>query len=242
MKVFSPIQNHIISKLKNADSLRYSELMPEEKIANDLFNYHLQYLVKNDFVIKHDEGYSLSEKGVRHVADPFPSDIDKEQKISSLFKVNVITIVSRKTEDGKIQILNQLRKSNPSYGKIGVMGGVVYKGEKIIDGAKRKLEEETGLSADFKLLGTTRRIMYRDGQIFSDVLFPIAYSDNVSGELIKETSFGENFWVDIDQAIENDKPQYDSILSISRVLEAIKENKVNEIKMFFEEDIHTDLD
>ncbi|MDA8611409.1 NUDIX hydrolase [Candidatus Pacebacteria bacterium] len=241
MKTFSPIQNHIISKLKNADSLRYSELMPEEKIANDLFNYHLQYLVKNNFVIKSEDGYSLSDTGVRHVADPFPAGEDKEQKISSLFKVNVITIISRKTEDGKTQILNQLRKSNPSYGKIGVMGGVVYKGEKTEDAAKRKLEEETGLIADFKLLGTTRRIMYKDGELFSDVLFPIAYSDNVTGgELIKETDFGENFWVDIDQAIKNDEPKFDSIYSISKVLKAVKDNTINNLELFYEEDVHVD--
>ncbi len=111
----SPIQNHILSKLKNAKSLRYSELQPE-KIPNDLFNYHLQYLVKKEFINKSDEGYSLSTKGIKHVADPYPTN----DAITSLFK---ITIVSR-IIDGKIEILNQIRKSNPSYGKVGVMGGV----------------------------------------------------------------------------------------------------------------------
>lgn len=237
MKVFSPIQNHIISTLKNASSLRYSELMPKNKISNDLFNYHLQYLVKNDFVNRHESGYSLSEKGVEYVADPFPHKNDEEQKISSLFKVNVITIVSRK-KDNKIQILNQLRKSNPSYGKTGVMGGVVYKGEQIKDGAKRKLKEETGLIADFKLLGVTRRILYKEDSIFSDILFPITYSNNPDGELVKETSFGENFWVNIDEAIENDSPQHDSILSISRVLKSIKNGSIDDMPTFFEENIH----
>ena len=104
---FSPIQNHILSKLKNAKSLRYSELMPEYRVQNDLFNYHLQFLVKKGFVEKlgkvgEYDGYTLSELGIKHVADPILSD---SKVITSLFKSNVITIVSR-VVDGKIEILN----------------------------------------------------------------------------------------------------------------------------------------
>lgn len=237
MKIFSPIQNHILSKLKNADSLRYSELMPEPKIANDLFNYHLQYLVDKEYVTKHSDGYSLSDLGVQHVADPFPAGFEQEQKITSLFKLNVITIVSR-VQNGQLQILNQLRKSNPSYGKVGVMGGVVYKGETITDAATRKLKEETGLDATFIHIGMTRRIMYKEGAFFSDVLFPIAYASHSDGELLAETAFGENFWVDIDQALENDKHQHDSITGIYQALEMIKNGTLKKDSFFFTEDIH----
>jgi hypothetical protein len=182
----SPIQNHILSKLKNAKKRRYSELQPE-KVPNDLFNYHLQYLVKKEFIIKSDDGYSLSETGIRHVADPYTSN----DAITSLFKINVITIVSRVVE-GKIEILNQIRKSNPSYGKVGVMGGVVLKGELIEPAATRKLKAETGLDAEFKLVGCERRIMYKGGELFSDLMFPIAYADTYSGDLIEDTDFGHN--------------------------------------------------
>lgn len=87
---FSPIQNHILSKLKNAKSLRYSD-MQLEKIPNDLYNYHLQFLVKKGLVNKLNDGYCLSELGIKHVADPYPTN----DAITSLFKINVITIVSR---------------------------------------------------------------------------------------------------------------------------------------------------
>lgn len=131
---FSPIQNHILSRLKNAQSLRYSQLQLD-KVPNDLFNYHLQYLVKKEFIDKTDKGYSLSKKGIKHVADPYPTN----DAITSLFKINVITLVSR-VINGKTEILNQIRKSNPSYGKIGVPGGVVLKGELIESAARRKLK------------------------------------------------------------------------------------------------------
>ncbi len=230
----SPIQNHILSKLKNAKSLRYSDLQPE-KVPNDLFNYHLQQLVKKEYIVKSGEGYSLSEKGIKHVADPYPTN----DSITSLFKINVITIVSR-VVNGKIQILNQIRKSNPSYGKVGVMGGVVLKGELIETAATRKLKQETGLDADFKIVGSERRILYKSGELFSDVLFPIAYADTYAGELLADSNFGHNMWVSIEEAIKNESAEYDSIKSINIVLNAIKDNKVSKLPFFFKEEIQSD--
>lgn len=228
---FSPIQNHIIALLKNAKSLRYAELQPE-KVPNDLFNYHLQHLVKKEFLVRNRNGYSLSEKGVRHVADPFP----KTGAITSLFKVNVITIVSRKVKR-KIEILQQVRKSNPSYGKIGCMGGVVLKGEKIEHAATRKLKVETGLDATLRLVGCERRITYAQGELFSDLLFPITYTDTFGGELLVDSQFGHNMWVPIDQAIINESDPQDSIKGIRVVLEAIRDKKIKKLPYFFTEEI-----
>lgn len=231
---FSPIQNHILSKLKNAKSLRYAEMQPK-KIPNDLYNYHLQFLVQKGFVLKTGEGYSLSDKGIKHVADP----VSENNTITSLFKINVITIVSR-LNNGKIEILNQIRKANPSYGKVGVPGGVVLKGEEILDAAKRKLEQETGLIADFKLVAMERRIMYKGGELFSDLMFPIAYTSSSSGELKIDTDFGHNMWVSIGQAIKNESGEYDSIKSIVKVLKAIKNKSIKKLPFFFEESIQND--
>lgn len=230
----SPIQNHILSKLKNAEKLRYSEIQPK-KVPNDLFNYHLQYLVKKDLVVKTEEGYSLSRKGIKYVADPYPAN----NAITSLFKINVITLVSR-VKDGKIEILNQIRKSNPSYGKIGVPGGVVLKGELIGPAATRKLKQETGLGAEFKLIGCERRIMYKGGELFSDVMFPIAYAHSYTGELKTETQFGENMWVSIERAIKNESVEFDSIKSIVTILKALKKGSLKKLPFFLEETIQSD--
>lgn len=228
MSGFSPIQNHILSRLKNADFLRYSELQPKE-IPNDLFNYHLQFLVKKEFVVKKRGGYSLAEKGIKHVADP---DIaSEEEKIASLFKVNVITILSRKHK-GKIEILSQLRTSHPSYGKIGVMGGIVRKGEPLEHAAVRKLKVETGLVAKPKLLGIERRLMYKGSKLFSDIFFPITYADEFSGTLEVETEFGRNFWVPIDEAIKNESSEFDSLRKIVDVLKTIKKGKISKLHSF----------
>lgn len=245
---FSPIQNHILTKLKNAKSLRYSEMKPAG-IPNDLFNYHLQFLVKKAFVKRlgsageHSrDGYMLSESGVRHVADAYPLNRE-EEKNASLFKINVITIVSRVVRDGRkqrIEVLNQKRTVHPSYGKIGVMGGVVRKGEDILSAATRKLEEETGLVAKFRLLGFERRMMYVNHELFSDVMFPIAYSTASEGKLLETTKFGKNMWVDIDTAIQNESAEFDSLPKIRDVLVAIKKGKVKSLPFFFVEHIQSD--
>jgi hypothetical protein len=230
---FSPIQNHILAKLKNAKSLKYSQLHPD-KVPNDLFNYHLQFLVKKEFIIKTSGGYFLSPKGIKYVADPHGNEA------RPLFKINVITIVSRVTK-GKKEILNQIRKSNPSYGKIGVMGGVVLKGELIESAATRKLKQETGLDAQFKLVGCERRIMYKSSELFSDLMFPIAYADAYSGELQTDSGFGHNIWVPIDQAIKNESADFDSIKGISTVLKAIKNGAIKKLPFFFDEQIQSDI-
>lgn len=239
---FSPIQNHILHRLKNAKNLRYSELIPDvsPKVPNDLFNYHLQYLVKKEYIDKSEVGYSLSSLGVKHVGDMNAVEATKvfdPKTVLSLFKVNVLIVVSR-IFDGKIQILNQLRKSHPSYGKVGVMGGIVRKGEPMVNSAKRKLEAETGLIvevSDLKLIGTERRFLYADNELFSDVFFPIYYTTVVSGKLKEKTDFGENMWVDIDQAIKNESAEYDSIVSLVRVLKSIKDNSVESLPNFYHE-------
>jgi ADP-ribose pyrophosphatase YjhB (NUDIX family) len=232
---FSPIQNHIISRLKNAKTLRYSEIQPKN-IPNDLYNYHLQFLVKKGYVNKSGDGYSLSESGVKHVADFNPATADSGT--ANLFKVNVLTVLSR-MHDKKIQVLNQIRKSNPSYGKVGIMGGVVRKGESIEDAASRKLKTETGLEAVFKLIGMQRRTMYIKGELFSDVFFPIAYVDEYEGELIEDSEYGHNMWVDIDEAIKNDSEEFDSIKALPKVLKAIKNGSILKMPFFYDEDIQS---
>ena len=230
-QAFSQIQNHILSKLKNARVLRYTDLQPEA-IPNDLFNYHLQFLVKKGFVDRNEEGYSLGASGIKHVADPDLST--RDEKIASTFKVNVITLVSRGAKK-KIEILNQVRTSHPSFGKIGAMGGIVRKGESIETAAKRKLKVETGLDADFKIVGIERRMMYVGDALFSDILFPIAYADHSEGKLI-DTEFGRNLWVSIEDAIKNESSEFDSIKMIPYVLKAIKNGSIAILPFFYEED------
>jgi 8-oxo-dGTP pyrophosphatase MutT (NUDIX family) len=120
------------------------------------------------------------------------------------------------------------------------MGGVVLKGEPIEAAATRKLKQETGLDAEFKLVGMERRVLYKQGELFSDVLFPIAYADSCTGDLIVDSAFGHNMWVPVDEAIKNDTAEFDSIPSIVKVLKAIKKGGIDALPFFFEETVQSD--
>ena len=226
----SPVQDYIISRLKNADTLRYRDMRPKDT-PNDLYNYHLKALIVKKIVTKTAAGYSLSPHGERHVADVHHTS----DQANRLFKINVITIVTR-TRDGKIEVLNQRRHAQPSFGKVGVMGGTILKGEPVLLGAQRKLREETGLTAEFRMVGQERRMLYRDHELFSDVLFPICYADAYEGQET-DTEFGENFWVPIDEAIAHEKDPHDSIAAISKTLEAVREGAIDTLPLFYQETI-----
>ncbi len=238
IKGFSKIQNHIISKLKNAESLRYSELQLP-KTPNDLFNYHLQFLVKKGVIKKLDDGYALALAGIKHVADP--EILDDQKRIASFFKLNVVMILSRVVR-GKIEILSQVRKSHPSFGKVGVMGGVVRKGELIQAAATRKMQAETGLNAEFRILGIERRMMYVKEELFSDILFPIVYTNKYEGELLIDTDFGHNMWVGIDQAIKNESVEFDSLHKIVDVLKLLRDGSLDKLPFFYDESIQHGLE
>lgn len=227
----STIRRDIITRLKNADALRYAQLKPDADIPNDLYNYHLKKLVTDGLIEKSDHGYRLSPAGKRHVADVHHTS-DQDDR---LFKFNVLLIVTR-IIDGKLHVLNQRRASQPSYGIIGIPGGTILKSEPLLDGARRKLRQETGLEGTFTYIGTERRILYQGTSLFSDVLFPLCLCEDATGEPIS-TEFGENFWVTIDEAIANDSRQVDRIESIPRTLQAIAHGKLATITGFYHEQI-----
>ena len=224
----SHIQKTIVSRLKNADSLRYSDLRPANT-DRDLFNYHLRELVSKGIVTKlpNRSGYTLSGRGQQLVADVHHTS----DQANRLFKVNTVLIVTDQRPDG-LYILQQRRTAQPDYGTIGIPGGTIVKAEPLLDGAARKLEGETGLIASFELIATTRRILYRDERLFADVFFPICLATTWSGTLT-DTEFGENSWVPIDQAIRNDT----RIEHITATLRALHDNRLDTVRGNYHEQI-----
>lgn len=229
------MQDYIISKLKNADALRYRDLRPPET-PNDLFNYHLKMLLSKGVVDKTTEGYRLSQKGHEYVADVYHTS----DQANRLFKINVITIVSR-MNDSRLEILTQERHSQPSFGLVGVMGGTILKGESMLDGATRKLRQETGLTAEFRLIGFERRRLYKNNKLFSDVLFPICYADTYEGDVAEVTEFGRNYWEPIAQAVANETRPFDNIPAIIKVLTAVQDGTINNMPLFYDETAQRDF-
>jgi ADP-ribose pyrophosphatase YjhB (NUDIX family) len=190
-KIDNQIQQEILTTIKFLkDGGKYSDLRIKD-IENDLYNYHLQHLVKNGYIEKSGDLYKLTELGKSLV-----TNIDEEdKKLPANYKVSVYICV---VIDGKILLSRRLK--HPQYGYVGLPSGKIRYGEEILETAKRELQEETELSADFKIIGNLRQIRTNNqGVVVEDGVFYICYTDKVTGKLLLDSNEGKNFWVKIDE-------------------------------------------
>lgn len=216
------IQIHILTKLlsrSGSQGLRYRDIKPY-KIENDLYNYHLQYLAKENLIYKKDDLYFLSDTGKQFIEDVSPLDPAGIQY--NLFRANVLACCLKK-EKNKVFILNQTRLCQPFQGDTGIIGGAVHKGELIEEAAARKFKEETGLEGTFTPVGIIRKIRYtEDGNIFSDITFHVCVSNDCKGKLVEENEFGKNFWCDVKESVKYESSSKQGSKNLAQYLGKLK--------------------
>lgn len=197
-----PLQKNILAHLvRQPVGLRYRDMKPAD-IENDLYNYHLQQLVREQLVEKDEQGYRLSRLGKAHMLDQQP--VDPVGQTTDRFKVAALALVVRQGEAGR-EVLYQTRTCAPFAGNQEIIGGSIRKGEPVIEAAKRRLFEEAGLVAEFRCVGTVRKIRYdQSGQLYADVLYQVCVADRYSGELQVETTFGRHDWLSLEAAIKHE--------------------------------------
>lgn len=196
-KVENTFQREILSLIRfHKNGAKYSQLRVKG-VENDLFNYHLQQLVKNKYLQKKVGLYQLTELGKSLV-----TNIDEDdKKLPPNYKVSVCMCVFI---DNKVLLYKRLK--HPQYGYIGMPSGKIKYGEKILDAAKRELNEETGLKADFKIIGNLRQIRKNNkDKVIEDGVFFVCYTDKIKGQLKPKTIEGEFFWKTIPQTLKLDK-------------------------------------
>jgi ADP-ribose pyrophosphatase YjhB (NUDIX family)/predicted transcriptional regulator len=233
--MLAKIKKEILSRLlRSKEWLKYSELY-DRKEENDLFNYHLQHLVDKEFVQKVDKKYHITDKGILFTLND--GSIGAQNYDVDKMKVNVLNLVV-KYENNQILILNQKRKRYPFFGNSGISGGVVLKGEKILDAAKRNLKMKTGLDGEFsKIMGTIRGIFYLHDEIFQDIFYFICFCDRFTGKLIEENEISINKWTTLDQMIESEIKEHFGWSSLIRTFQELKIKNIDNINHFFEEEI-----
>lgn len=131
------IQKHIIGVLMYQQFARFRDLRPPKTDTN-LFSYHLNVLVKTDFVSKQDQGYALSQKGLMYV------DRVSGEKMSIRTQPKIISMLLIQNSDG--DVLLQKRGKQPyidtwtlPYGKLHIDDAT------IADAARREAHEKLGL-------------------------------------------------------------------------------------------------
>ncbi|MBU0649783.1 NUDIX domain-containing protein, partial [Patescibacteria group bacterium] len=138
---------------------------------------------------------SLSKQGkiVAAKLDTDTHQFEKQPKIGVL-------VIPRKRESNKNWFLVQQRRKEPYFGYWGFMTGKVRWGETLAETVARELEEETGLSGDWKFCYELHEMVYdkNTNEMLEDKFFHIAEVRKVRGEL-QQTKDGFNKWVTIDE-------------------------------------------
>jgi len=216
--LISKVQLQILRNFITSNNLSYTDAKPK-KITNDLYKYHLKFLIEKGYIKKHYHTYELTEKGLK-----FGHSIDPLGHLYKGFFVCVMNIVII-NQNGQQKILLQKRAKHPNFKETSVICGKIEWGEKIVDAAKRNLFIESGLTADFKNIGLIRALRYnKNKKLIQDQWFNVCITNQVTGKLLDKTLFGENYFEDISK-IKTIKSGDPVIKNVRKILTIIKENK-----------------
>lgn len=196
-------QINILRELLFVPEAGYADLQKPTGLASDHFNFHIGRLVEIGLVEKLSKGrYRLTIKG-KEYANKLDTDA---RTIERQPKVAVLLAVEREI-DGEQQLLFQQRTKNPYFGYWGFPSGKIRWGETITQTAARELEEETGLSADFKIVGLYHEHTFvdKEEEAVEDKMFFVVHCTNPHGELIEKYEGGVNQWMTIDESRKLDK-------------------------------------
>jgi 8-oxo-dGTP diphosphatase len=182
------IQVHIMKMLTNNKSLRYGQMKPLGVEGNQ-FSYHLNALQNEKYILKKDGEYSLTTKGIR-----YSTQVNFEQFFIRI-QPKIVTFVVCKNKNGEYLLYK--RSKLPFLEKIGFPYGKIHLGERVEEAAAREIREKTGISANV----TQKGIMYLTvvdeiGEIITHMLCHIFEGKYPKGEILKNPSFGEVFWMD----------------------------------------------
>lgn len=195
-------QTAILRQLLFVHEASFAELQKQTGLTSDHFNFHIKKLVESGLVLKLNTKYRLSPTGKEYAnrMDTDENEIEKQPKVS-------VVVVLERLHEGRREFLCQQRLKQPYFGFWGRLGGKVRWGETFEEAAKRELEEETGLIADFTYKMIFRKRDYRkeDETLLEDKVFVIMYSNAYEGELVVDYEGGHNEWLTQEELSAKDK-------------------------------------
>lgn len=197
MKQLHDIQLQILKKLLFAPVVRYSDLKPDKKIENNKFQFHLDTMVKEEYVEKTEDGYILTKKGKEYAGR---IDTEGATKIIRQAKIGAFVFPIKTTDEGATEVLIHTRLKQPFYGFQGFMSGKIGYGESIVEGARREFNEETGLDAEVEVVAIRHYLVIdaKTDEIVEDKIIFWCRALNPTGELITHQE-GDFYWVNVDE-------------------------------------------
>lgn len=184
-------QTSILRELLFRPVAGYAELQKPTGLTSDHFNFHVKRLVELGLIQKVKKGYSLTSRGKEHAnkLDTDNNTIERQPKVAVLLAVT-------RQRKGREEYLFQERLKHPYYGYWGFLTGKIRWGETIIETAARELMEESGLTAQHKLMGVYHEHSYQEesGELLEDKIFFVVLCTKPKGKLIERFEGGHNDW------------------------------------------------
>lgn len=229
----------ILDRLRSATGgLRYRDMKPPG-IESDLYNYHLQYLVKRGYITKEKGLYYLDATAKKYLIEFGELDRGLERRN---FKMASLCVVFREGTS-EPEVLYQVRGRQPMAGQRGLVGGGIRRGESATAAAQRVLKQKSGLQGDFRLLGLMRKFRFDShDQLYMDILYHLCVCTNATGELSLKNDFGEQYWVSIDEAAQIEREEVMGSSQLAEVLDQLKRTPPADLPLFYiEETYHHDI-
>ncbi len=196
-------QTSILRELLFVENAGYAELQKSTGLTSDHFNFHIAKLVALELVEKVARGrYRLSPKG-KEYANKLDTD---DRTIERQPKTAVILAIERQLS-GQQQFLFQERLKQPYFGFWGLPSGKIRWGETITETAQRECQEETGLTATFRVAGVYHEMVQlkETDELMEDKLFFVVHGTDPQGKLQESFEGGRNQWMSFDEAYSKEK-------------------------------------
>jgi len=202
----------------------FSALQKSAGLTSDHTTFHIKQLVQSGYVSKKLKAYGkyiLTRKG-KEYANRMDTD---EQVIEKQPKLSVVVVV----ENDNGQQLQQERLKQPYYGYWGHLTGKIRWGETMLEAGARELLEETGLTADLRVVGLYHKLDYdkATNDLLEDKYFCLIHATNPVGELI-DSPGQHNEWMSNEEFMKKEK-QFGSVAETTQMMReagfVIKEQK-----------------
>lgn len=181
------IQKSIVYDLAFAESLRFSDLKPDD-MENKAFTYHLKKVVKSGLVEKKDDGsYTLTMKG-RRVGK---GALKKESRLlDRAYSILLLAVRNIETDEW----LLYKRQTQPLLGLTGLMQAQPVAETDARRTAEQTCFEQTGIKTEFTVQGHGYFRVYRKSELESFIHFTLLVGESPTAPLHETAESVGYFW------------------------------------------------
>jgi ADP-ribose pyrophosphatase YjhB (NUDIX family) len=223
-------QMRILRTLLMAPQCSFAEMVKSTDLTSDHANFHIKKLITAGYVehVRKQYGqYRLTRAGklYANTMDTESHEIERQAKLT------VDLAIER--ADGRFIV--QERCKQPYFGYHGFPTGKIRWGETMVQAGARELLEETGLTADLRVVGMYHKLDYDErGELLEDKYMCLIHGTNPQGDMIEVTESHRNMWMNAGEYKALDKRMGDIDETIAQLRDP--HTFVRESKLTFDAD------